>query len=127
MGHNHLFPNYKDLCTSQPVQNIEASLRSSSERKFVLKTGEQYSVPNDTVDDSKVVEDVYVSPKATSVIDPTVVESCTPILDEVDEFSKGTSADAVVRVESSTLYLLISILVIMILVILSVSQGLNLQ
>ena len=57
---------------------------------------------NDIVDDSKVVEDVYVSPEATSVIDPTVVESCTPILVKVHEFSEDTRNDVDVRVESST-------------------------
>ena len=33
---------------------------------------------NDTIVNSKIVEDVYVSPEVTSVIDPTVLESCTP-------------------------------------------------
>jgi len=59
-------------------------------------------VPNDTIDDSKVVEKVYISPEATSVIDPTVVESCAPFIDEVHEFSEGTNNDVDVRVESST-------------------------
>ena len=54
-------------------------------------------MPNGTVDDSKV-EDVYVSPEATNVIDPTVVVSCTPIIDEVHEFSEGTCDDVDVRV-----------------------------
>jgi len=51
------------------------------ECRFIPKAGEQYSVPNDTIDNLKVVEDVYISPKATSVSDP-IVKSCTPILDE---------------------------------------------
>ena len=59
-------------------------------------------MPNDIVDNSKVVENVYVSPKTTSVIDPIVIESCTLILDEVQEFSKGTNNDVDERVESST-------------------------
>jgi len=78
---------------SQLAKDIEASFRSSLDHIFILKAGEQYSVPNDIVDDSKVVEDVYVSPEATSVIDSIVVESCTSILDEVHEFSEGTSDD----------------------------------
>ena len=49
---------------SQLAQDIEASLRSSSERTVVPKAGEQYSVSNDIVDYSNVVEDVYVSPEA---------------------------------------------------------------
>ena len=53
---------------SRLTQDIEVSFISSSERRFVTKAAEQYSVPNDTIDDSKVVEDVYVSPKAASVI-----------------------------------------------------------
>jgi len=59
-------------------------------------------VPNDIVGDSKLVEDIYISPEATSVIDPTVVESCTPILDEIHEFPEGTSDDVDVRGVSST-------------------------
>jgi len=43
-------------------------------------------VPNDIVDDSNIVEDVCFSPQIISVIDHIVVESCTPILDEVHEF-----------------------------------------
>jgi len=59
-------------------------------------------VTNDIVNDSKVVEIVDISPKATSVIDPTIVESYAPTLDEIHEFFKDTSDDVDVRVESST-------------------------
>jgi len=103
MGYDQSFPKYKDPCIGQLAQDIVASLRSSSERRFVLKAGEQYSVPNNTVDDSKIVDDLYVSPEDISIIDPTVVESCTPIFDEACEFSEGTSDDVDMRVESSTL------------------------
>jgi len=66
VGLDQSFPNYKDPCTGQPASSgcIYASLRSSSEHRFIPKVGEQYSVPNDNVDDSKVVEDVYVSTEA---------------------------------------------------------------
>ena len=57
---------------------------------------------NDIVNDSKVVEIVDISPKATSVIDPTIVESYAPTLDEIHEFFKDTSDDVDVRVKSST-------------------------
>ena len=87
---------------SQLAKDIEASFRSSLDHIFILKAGEQYSVPNDIVDDSKVVEDVYVSPEVNSVIYFTVVESCIPILDEIHEFFEVNSDDVDVRVESST-------------------------
>ena len=59
-------------------------------------------MPNDIVDDSNIVEDVYFSPQTISVIDHIVVESCTPILDEVHQFFEGTSDDVDVRGVSST-------------------------
>jgi len=41
---------------------------------------------NDDVDDSRVVEDVYVSSEITSVIEDTLVDSSTLIFDEIHIF-----------------------------------------
>jgi len=57
-------------------------------------------VPNDNVDDSKVVEDVYVSPEA--ILTLQWLSPVLPTLDEVHKFSEGTNDDVDVRVESST-------------------------
>jgi len=86
----------------QLAQNIGASLRFSSRSRFILKVREHYSVPDDNVSNSKVVEDAYISLETTSVIDPTVIESCAPIFDEIHEFFECTNDDVDVQVESST-------------------------
>jgi len=40
-------------------------------------------VPIDDVDDSRVVEDIYVPFEITSVVEDTLVDFSTPILDKV--------------------------------------------
>jgi len=40
-------------------------------------------VPSDDVNDSRIVEDAYIPSEITSVIENTLVDSSTPILDEV--------------------------------------------
>ena len=60
-------------------------------------------MPNDDIDDSRIIEDAYVSFEITSVTEDTLVDSSTLILEEV-HVSCGGSIDVVnVLVESSTL------------------------
>ena len=47
----------------------------------------------DDVDDSKVVEDVHVHFKATSIIEDITVSSDTPIIDEISVSSDSASDD----------------------------------
>jgi len=58
-------------------------------------------VPSDDVDDSKVIEDVYVPSKIISVVEDMLVDSSTPILNEVHVSSEDTSDFEYVLVESS--------------------------
>jgi len=59
-------------------------------------------VPSDDIDDSRVVEDVYVPFKLTSVVEDTLVYSSTPILNKVHVSSEGTSDVVDALMESST-------------------------
>ena len=59
-------------------------------------------MPSDDVDDSRVVEDVYVPFKLTSVVEDTLVYSSTPILNKVHVSSEGTSDVVDALMESST-------------------------
>ena len=58
-------------------------------------------LPSDDVDDSRVVEDVYVPFEIISVVDNTLVDPSTPTLDEVYISFEDTS-DVDAMVESST-------------------------
>jgi len=51
------------------------------------------TVPNDDVDDSKVVEDVHIPSKTASIIEDISVGFITPIIDEVHMSSDGTNDD----------------------------------
>jgi len=46
--HDHSLTNYKDSCTGQPAQDIEASLKVFSKHRFVLKAEKQYKRPTET-------------------------------------------------------------------------------
>jgi len=59
-------------------------------------------VRSDDVDDSKVVENVYVPFEIISVIENTLVDSSPPILDEVHVFFEGISNVVDTSVESNT-------------------------
>jgi len=59
-------------------------------------------VSTDNVDDSKVVEDVHVPSKFTSVIDDASADSCPSIFDEVHVSFEGTSDVMNALMESST-------------------------
>ena len=59
-------------------------------------------MPSDDIDDSRVVEDVYVPFKLTSVVEDTLVYSSTPILNKVHVSSEGTSDVVDALMESST-------------------------
>jgi len=59
-------------------------------------------VPSDNVDDSRVVENVYVLSQITSIIEKTLVNFSILILDEVHVSSEGTIDVTNVLVESST-------------------------
>ena len=48
-------------------------------------------MPSGDVDDSRVIEDVYVCSEITSVVKDTLVNSSTPILDEVHVSFEDTS------------------------------------
>ena len=48
-------------------------------------------MPSDDVDDSRAVEDVYIPHKITSVVEDTLVDSSTLILNEIHVSSEGRS------------------------------------
>ena len=56
-----------------------------------LKSRHVNIVSSNGVDDSRVVEDVYVPFEIISVVEDTLVNSSTPIIDEVHVSSEGTS------------------------------------
>jgi len=58
-------------------------------------------VPSDNVEDSKVVEDVNILPKITSIVEDKLVHFGTPIVDEVHMSSDSTSNGADEIVESN--------------------------
>jgi len=58
-------------------------------------------VPTDDVDDSRSIEDVYVLSKITSVVEDTLVDFDTSIIDEVHASSECTSDSKYELVESS--------------------------
>jgi len=59
-------------------------------------------VPTDDVDDSRIVEGVYIPSEITSVVEDTLVDSSTLILDEVNVSSEDTSDIVDALVEPST-------------------------
>ena len=59
-------------------------------------------MPNDFVDDLRIVGNVYVPSEVTSVVEDILVDFSIPILDEIHDSSEGTS-DVDALVESSTL------------------------
>ena len=74
---------------------------------------------SDDVDDSRIVDDVYVPSEITSVVFDTLVDSSTLILDEVHASSEGTSDVVDVLVEFSIPYLIVSMFMRMTLVCIS--------
>jgi len=58
-------------------------------------------VPIDNVDDSKVVEDVNILLEITSIVEDILIDSSTPIIDEVNVSSNSTSDDVDEIVESN--------------------------
>jgi len=60
-------------------------------------------VPIDDVDDSRVVEDIYIPFEITSVVEDTLVDFSTPILDKIHVSSMRTNDVVDILVESSTL------------------------
>ena len=80
------------------------------------------NVPSDDVRDSRVIKDVYVSFTVISVIEDLLTNSDTQISDEIHEFSESTMTMYMCESSLKHLYLLMSLLMIMILVMLSVSQ-----
>jgi len=59
------------------------------------------TVASDDVDDSKIVEDVHVSPKTASITGDILVGSSTPIFDEAHVSSDSTDDDMNDIVESN--------------------------
>ena len=60
------------------------------------------TVPTDDIDDSNVIKDVHVPSKTASIIKDIVVDSDTPIIDEVHMSSDSTSDDLDEIVKSNT-------------------------
>ena len=60
-------------------------------------------MPNDDIDDSKVVEDVHVHSEISGAIEDPLVNPGTPIIDESHVSSAGTNNVDDVLVDSSTL------------------------
>ena len=58
-------------------------------------------MPSVDVDDSRVVEDVYVPSEITSVVDDTLIHFSTPILNEIHVSSESISDAVNVLVDSS--------------------------
>ena len=58
-------------------------------------------MPIDNVDDSKVVEDVNILLEITSIVEDILIDSSTPIIDEVNVSSNSTSDDVDEIVESN--------------------------
>jgi len=58
-------------------------------------------VRSDNIDDSKVVEDVNILLEITSIVEDPLVNSGTPIIDEVHASSNSTSDDVDEIVESN--------------------------
>ena len=58
-------------------------------------------MPGDNVDDSKVLEGVYILPEITSNVEDTLVDSSTPIIDKVHVFFDSITDDIDVIVESN--------------------------
>jgi len=58
-------------------------------------------VSSDNVDDSKVVEDVNILHESNSIVEDTLVDFGTPIIDEVHVSSDSTSDDVNGIVESN--------------------------
>ena len=50
-------------------------------------------MPSDIIDDSKVVEKVNILHEITSIVEDALIDSTTPIIDEVYVFSDSTSDD----------------------------------
>ena len=50
-------------------------------------------MPSDNVDDSKVVEDVNILSEIISIVENTLIDSDTSIIDKVHVFSNSTSDD----------------------------------
>jgi len=69
-----------------------------------LERGHGNIVLSDDVDDSRSVEDVYVPSEITSVVEDTLVDSNTLILDDVHASFEGTSDSQYELVEWSIVY-----------------------
>jgi len=61
------------------------------------------SFPSDDVRDLRVIEDVNISLTISSVTEDSLANSDTQIINEIYEFSKSTSNDVDMLLESSTL------------------------
>ena len=50
-------------------------------------------MPNDNVNDSKIVKNVNILPKITSIVKDTLVDSGAPIIDDANVSSNNISDD----------------------------------
>ena len=81
---------------------IESRLEDRISNHCLSKSRHVNIVHSDDVDDSRIVEDVYIHPKSTSVVEDTIVDSSFPILDEIHVSSECSSDVVGALVEFST-------------------------
>ena len=61
--------------------------------QYPSKSQDVRTMPNNDVDESKVVEDIHVPPKTASIIKDKTVDFSTPIFDEIHVASDSTGDD----------------------------------